>query len=93
MPSAFIRKTASSFFADCALATAIGAGKKSERLIRVLAPKFSAAQVRQALKRLEDRRFIVKTATPASAAAAYWASIGLVPEIAAGRLKKLRVQI
>jgi bacteriocin biosynthesis cyclodehydratase domain-containing protein len=79
----------------CALASAIGEGGRSFReLVRELQQDFPSDKIREALKRLVDRRFIVQKA-PASVdtAAAYWASLGLSPETAETNLKKCRVRI
>jgi oxazoline/thiazoline synthase len=79
----------------CALASAIGKGGRSFRqLIRDLEQDYPSDKVHEALKRLVDRRYIV----PASRASnrpvsAYWASLGLSPEIAEQNLQKCRVRI
>src|ERR1700728_5046633 len=87
----------------CALASAIGDGGKSFReLVRELEPHFPSDKIQEALKRLVDRRYIVTTPRPRSAtrsrssadeAAAYWASLGLPPEMAQQNLQKCRVRI
>jgi ribosomal protein S12 methylthiotransferase accessory factor len=79
----------------CALAAAIAQGGRSFReLVRELEQDFPSDAIHEALKRLIDRRYVLP-ASPASAgaAAAYWASLGLPPEIAAGNLRKCRVGI
>ena len=79
----------------CALASAIGKGGKSFReLVRELEKDFPSDKIHEALKRLVDRRYIVPTSrSSAGAAAAYWASLGLPPEIAEKNLQKCRVRI
>jgi ribosomal protein S12 methylthiotransferase accessory factor len=79
----------------CALASAIAAGEKSSRaLVRELERDFPSDQIREALKRLVDRRFIL-TKPPASSdtAAAYWASLGLAPETAEKNFQNFPVRI
>ncbi len=77
-----------------ALASAIGAGKSLQDLVRELEQNFPSDKIREALERLLDRRFVVPT-SPSSlgATAAYWASLGLSPETAERNLQKLRVRI
>jgi oxazoline/thiazoline synthase len=79
----------------CALASAIGAGRKSfQQLIRELERDFPSDKIREAIKRLRDRRFVVST--PRSSAGvvdAFWASLGLSPDSAESKLKKFRVRI
>ncbi|MGA7545322.1 MAG: hypothetical protein WBW08_05785, partial [Methyloceanibacter sp.] len=78
----------------CALASAIGAGKSFQDLVRELDQKFPSDKIREALERLLDRRFIVPTSRSSlGATAAYWASLGLSPETAEKNLQKLRVRI
>jgi ribosomal protein S12 methylthiotransferase accessory factor len=79
----------------CALASAIGKGGKSFRdLVRELERNFPSDQVDEALKRLIDRRYILPTSRASvSAVAAYWANLGLPPEMAEGNLKACRVRI
>src|SRR5262249_61834015 len=79
----------------CALASAIGEGGKSFReLIRALEGNFPSDKIREALKRLVDRRFIIaKPRASADTVAAYWASLGLSPETAERNLQKCRVRI
>jgi len=79
----------------CALASAIGkGGKRFRELVRDLEPDFPPDKVGEALKRLVDRRYILQTSRPsAGAVTAYWASLGLAPEIAERNLKKCRVRI
>ena len=79
----------------CALAAAIGEGGKSFReLVRVLEGNFPSDKIHEALKRLVDRRFIIaKPRASADTVAAYWASLGLSPEVAETNLQKCRVRI
>jgi ribosomal protein S12 methylthiotransferase accessory factor len=79
----------------CALASAIGNGSKGSRqLVRELERDFPSEKIEEALKRLLDRRFIVFNSHPLQdAAAGYWASLGLTPEIAESNLKRCRVRI
>jgi bacteriocin biosynthesis cyclodehydratase domain-containing protein len=79
----------------CALASAIGEGRKSFReLVRALEGNFPSDKIHEALKRLVDRRFIIaKPRASADTVAAYWASLGLPPEIAEKNLQKCRVRI
>jgi oxazoline/thiazoline synthase len=79
----------------CALASAIGEGRRSFRaLVRELEQDFPSDAIHEALKRLIDRRYI-RPASRASVGvvAAYWASLGLSPEIAERNLRKCRVRI
>jgi len=79
----------------CALASAIGEGGKSFReLLRELEPHFPSDKIQEALKRLVDRRYVlVASRSPVGTLAAYWASLGLSPEIAERNLQKWRVRI
>ena len=79
----------------CALASAIAEGGRSfDDLVRELERDFPSEKIREALKRLVDRRYVV-AASPSSSGpvAAYWASLGLAPEIAQQNLAKWRVQV
>src|SRR5215468_11125045 len=77
----------------CALASAISEGGRSlSELVHELEREFPADKIHEALKRLIDRRYIVPTSrASAGTVAAYWASIGLLPETAARNLQKCRV--
>ncbi|WP_020174955.1 TOMM precursor leader peptide-binding protein [Methyloferula stellata] len=79
----------------CALAVAIGEGGRSFRdIIRELEQHFPAEPIREALKRLIERRYILtapRALTPV--AAAYWVSLGLSPETVEKNLQKCRVRI
>jgi oxazoline/thiazoline synthase len=80
----------------CALAAAIGRGGKSfQELARELAPAFPRDKIEEALKRLLERRYLVPAASGSSdgAAAGYWASLGLPPEMAKQNLDSCRVRI
>ncbi len=79
----------------CALASAIGNGKKSFReLVRALKRDFPSDKIQEALKRLVDRRYVVRASRSSTGAvAAYWASLGLSPETAERNLRKCRVRI
>jgi oxazoline/thiazoline synthase len=79
----------------CALASAIGEGGRSFRqLVRELEHKFPTDKINEALKRLLDRRFVVrKLHSSVDTVAAYWASLGLSPEDAEKNLKKCPVRV
>jgi oxazoline/thiazoline synthase len=79
----------------CALAVAIAEGGKSFReLARTLEQRFPSDKIQEALKRLVDRRYVVRASrTSASVVAAYWASLGLLPESAEKALQKCRVRV
>jgi ribosomal protein S12 methylthiotransferase accessory factor len=79
----------------CALASAIGKGGRSFRqLIRDLEQDFPSDKIREALKRLVDRRYVLPASRSSTGAVdAYWASLGLSPETAEQNLKKCRVRI
>ncbi len=79
----------------CALASAIGEGVKSFReLVSDLEQDFPSDKIHEALKRLLDRRYILPASGSSNGVvAAYWASLGLSPEIAEQNLQKCRVSI
>ncbi len=79
----------------CKLAEAIAKGGKNCRdLVRELERDFPSDKVQEALKRLFDRRYVVAASrSSTSAAAAYWASIGLAAEVAQTSLQKCRVRV
>jgi oxazoline/thiazoline synthase len=79
----------------CALASAIGEGRKSfAEILRELEQDFPSDKIQEALKRLVDRRFVVsKSRSSVKTASAYWASLGLLPDAAERNLKKCRVRI
>jgi oxazoline/thiazoline synthase len=79
----------------CALATALGKGRKTlPDLVRELGQNFPSGKIEEALKRLIERRYIVP-ASPSSGGAVggYWASLGLSPGIAEQNLQNCRVRI
>jgi ribosomal protein S12 methylthiotransferase accessory factor len=78
-----------------AIAAAIGKGGKTFReLTHELERYFPAEKIQEAIKRLVDRRYVIRTSRYSDgAAAAYWASLGLPPETAERNLKKCRVGI
>ncbi|MFZ0778005.1 MAG: TOMM precursor leader peptide-binding protein, partial [Xanthobacteraceae bacterium] len=56
--------------------------------------RFPADKIQEALKRLIDRRYVVRASrSSAGVAAAYWASLGLSPESAEKALHKCRVRV
>jgi oxazoline/thiazoline synthase len=79
----------------CALASAIGEGRKNFReLVGELERDFPLDKIHEALKRLVDRRFILEQSrSSADTVAAYWASLGLSPETAEKNLQKCHVRI
>ena len=79
----------------CALATAMGKGGHSFReLARELERQFPPDKVDEALKRLVERRYVVSTSSSSdSLAAAYWASLGLLPEFSEANLTKTSIRI
>src|SRR6516164_9422115 len=79
----------------CALVALIGKGGHSFReLARELERQFPPDKVEEALKRLVERRYVVsKSPSSDSLAAAYWASLGLLPEFIGADLKKTSVRI
>jgi ribosomal protein S12 methylthiotransferase accessory factor len=79
----------------CALASAIGKGGMSFReMARELDKNFPSGKVDEALKRLVDRRYVLpKSRSSNGTVAAYWASLGLPPELAEKNLKQCRVGI
>jgi ribosomal protein S12 methylthiotransferase accessory factor len=79
----------------CAIAALIAEnGRSAQDIIGVLQQYFPADQIQEALKRLLDRRYVVpKSKTTNSAAAAYWASLGLPPEEAEKNLDQYRIRV
>ena len=79
----------------CALASAIGKGGRSCReLVRELEHDLPSDKIEEALKRLFDRGHVIPASrSSVGAMAAYWASLGLAPEIAERNLRKCRVHI
>jgi ribosomal protein S12 methylthiotransferase accessory factor len=80
---------------SCALASAIGkGGARFAQIIRALERDFPVDQIHEAVKRLIDRRYVVRASRASTGGvAAFWASIGLSPEAAAENLGKCRVRI
>src|SRR5262245_30326389 len=76
-----------------ALAAAIGRGGNSFRdIARELDKHFPSDKVDEALKRVVEHRYVVSTSRSSrSTAAAYWASLGLPPELSETNLKKTPV--
>jgi bacteriocin biosynthesis cyclodehydratase domain-containing protein len=79
----------------CALASAIGKGGRSFReLARELAPHYPSGQIEEALKRLLERRYVILASRSSTGTvAAYWLSLGLLPEDASRHLQNCRVAI
>lgn len=78
----------------CALAERIGAGEDADAIRQALSAQFPVDSIDEAFKRLLDRRFVVPTTSASDGvAAAYWASLGLPPDVAAKNLQKVSVQI
>jgi oxazoline/thiazoline synthase len=79
----------------CALASAIAEGGRTFRqLVGELERDFPSDKIHEAVKRLVDRRYVVPASrSSAGIAAAYWASLGLLPEAAEKNLQKCRVRI
>ena len=78
----------------CALASAIAEGGKSFRtLVSELEQNFPADKIEEALKRLIERRYVVPASHSSGAVAGYWASLGLLPEIAENNLRNCGVRI
>jgi ribosomal protein S12 methylthiotransferase accessory factor len=79
----------------CALASAIGEGGRSFRdLARGLEKDFPRDKIEEALKRLVDRRYVVRaSASSTGVVAGYWANLGLPPEAAHKSLQNTRVRI
>jgi ribosomal protein S12 methylthiotransferase accessory factor len=78
-----------------AVAEAIGSGKSYAQIARALGRKYPPDSVNEALKRLIDRRYVVVQKKPGGngIAAAYWASLGLPPDVVEENLQKYRVRI
>jgi oxazoline/thiazoline synthase len=79
----------------CGIAAAIGKGDKSVgEIVRELERNFPSDKIHEALQRLIDRRYIVRTPLPSTdTVSAYWASLGLLPEAAAKNLQQCTVRI
>src|SRR3954468_12638910 len=71
-----------------ALASAIAAGRSFGEIVRELERDFRPEQIREAFKRLVERRFVLPTEqSRGGAGAAYWASLGLPPQAAERNLR------
>jgi len=79
----------------CALASAIGEGGKTYRqLFRELETKYPTDKIEEAFNRLLQRGFLLANAPAGSdVAAAYWASLGLLPQVAQQNLNDCRLRI
>lgn len=79
----------------CALAELIAkGGMPFGALVRELEREFPSEQVHEAVRRLVDRRYLVRQARALNGAVAgYWASLGLPPEIAEKNLEQCRVRV
>jgi ribosomal protein S12 methylthiotransferase accessory factor len=78
----------------CALASAIGAGRIFRELVSELSRDYPTDKIHQALNRLVDRGFVVPTSrSSGNSAGAYWASLGLLPEVAEKKLQNFGVRI
>src|SRR6516165_10660635 len=74
-----------------ALAITIGTGRRFGRIVRELSRKFPPDKIGEAVSRLVERRYLVrKTSSAADTVAAYWASLGLAPDVARQNLQKSR---
>jgi oxazoline/thiazoline synthase len=77
-----------------ALAITINTGKRFGQIIRELSRKFPPDKIGEAVNRLIERRYLVrKRNSSAGVAAAYWANLGLAPDVAEQNLRKCRVRI
>ena len=81
----------------CALAPMIAKGMTFGEIVRELKKTFPADAIDEALKRLIDRRYVVTSrrfaGAAATAAAGYWASLGLPLPEAEANLRNCRVRI
>ncbi|WP_292530911.1 TOMM precursor leader peptide-binding protein [Methylocystis sp.] len=77
----------------CALAERIGAGEDAHAIRDALAAEYPVDAIDEAFKRLLDRRFVVPAGASDGIAAAYWASLGLPPDVAEKNLQKVSVRI
>ena len=76
------------------LATALDGGKRLARIVRELSREFPPDKIVEAVNRLVERRYIVrKTRSSANTVAAYWANLGLAPNVAEQNLRRCRVRI
>ena len=79
----------------CALAALIAEGGQSfDKLVKALEQAFPREHIQEALQRLIVRRYIVaKPGSLSGLAAAYWASLGLAPDVAEKNLQECRAGI
>ena len=79
----------------CALASAIGEGRRSiGALVRALEPHFPTDKIHEALTRLLDRGYLLAASRASTGTtAAYWASLGMSPQAVHDLLQKCRVRI
>jgi bacteriocin biosynthesis cyclodehydratase domain-containing protein len=79
----------------CAIASAVGKGGISFRqIVRELERRFPSETINEALKRLVERRYIVRASrASAGAAAGYWATLGLPPGVAEKNLENCKVRV
>ena len=79
----------------CAIAALIAEdGRSSRDIVSVLEPYFPGGQINEALKRLIDRRYVVRKAkSTTGAVAAYWASLGVPPDEADRNLDQCRIRV
>jgi len=79
----------------CTIISAIAKGGKSAHdLVRELAKDFPPDNIKEALNRLFERRYIVLTSPVSNGTiAGYWASLGLPPGDAEENLRKCRVRV
>ena len=94
--SAFIRRTESFSFEARSIARSRSVSARARTptpYVRRYPPNFPANSIDEAFKRLLDRRFVIPTSASDGVAAAYWASLGLPPDVAAKNLQKVSVQI
>lgn len=77
----------------CALAERIGAGEGPDAARHALSAEFPVAAIDEAFRRLLDRGFVIPGGGSDDLATAYWASLGLPPDVAAENLQKISVKI
>src|SRR5271168_5029028 len=62
----------------CALASAMGNGRSVRALVRELGKDFPSDKIHEGLKRLSDRRYVLRASrSSAGPVAAFWLSLGL----------------
>ena len=79
----------------CAIASLVGKGGSSFRqIVRGLEARFPLETINEALKRLVERRYLVRSSrSSAGAAAGYWATLGMPPGVAEKNLEDCRVRV